>query len=67
MPIEATKYMDAGNSFTQIAKFIGPTWGPPVSCRPQMGPMLAPRTVLSGYIFNCNFLDENLNTDSYFT
>ena len=25
-----------------IAKFIGPTWGPPGSCRPQMGPMLAP-------------------------
>ena len=27
---------------TQIANFIGPTWGPPGSCRPQMGPMLAP-------------------------
>ena len=26
----------------QIAKFMGPTWGPPGSCRPQMGPMLAP-------------------------
>ena len=24
---------------TQIAKFMGPTWGPPGSCRPQMGPM----------------------------
>ena len=24
---------------TQIAKFMGPTWGPPESCRPQMGPM----------------------------
>ena len=23
----------------QIAKFMGPTWGPPGSCRPQMGPM----------------------------
>ena len=22
----------------QIAKFMGPTWGPPGSCRPQMGP-----------------------------
>ena len=32
----------------QIAKLMGPTWGPPVSCRPQMGPMLAPRTLLSG-------------------
>ena len=34
---------------TQIAKFMGPAWGPPGSCRPQMGPMLAPRTLLSGY------------------
>ena len=23
---------------TKIAKFMGPTWGPPGSCRPQMGP-----------------------------
>ena len=27
---------------TQIAKFMEPTWGPPGSCRPQMGPMLTP-------------------------
>ena len=33
---------------SQIAKFMGPTWGPPGSCRPQMGPMWAPRTLLSG-------------------
>ena len=31
----------------QIAKFMGPTWGPPGSCRPQMGPMFAPWTLLS--------------------
>ena len=24
---------------TQIARFMRPTWGPPGSCRPQMGPM----------------------------
>ena len=30
------------------SKFVGPTWGPPGSCRPQMGTMLAPRTLLSG-------------------
>ena len=24
------------------AKFMEPTWGPPGSCRSQMGPMLAP-------------------------
>ena len=40
------KYMHA-----QIAKFVGPTWGPPGSCRPQMGPMLAPWTSLSGWCF----------------
>ena len=33
---------------SQIASFMGPTWGPPGSCRPQMGPMLAPWTLLSG-------------------
>ena len=33
---------------TQIARFMGPTWGPPGSCRPQVGPMLAPQTLLSG-------------------
>ena len=33
----------------QTAKFMGPTWGPPGSCRPQMGPMLVPWTLLSGY------------------
>ena len=32
---------------SQITKFMGPTWGPPGSCRPQMGPMLAPWTLLS--------------------
>ena len=29
------------------SKVHGPTWGPPGSCRPQMGPMLAPITLLS--------------------
>ena len=36
------------NIEAQIARFMGPTWDPPGSCRPQMGPMLAPWTVLSG-------------------
>ena len=35
---------------TQIAKFMGPTWGPPGSCRPQMGPMLALWTLISGNV-----------------
>ena len=33
---------------SQIARFMGPTWGPPGSCRPQVGPTLAPWTLLSG-------------------
>ena len=32
----------------QIASFMGHAWGPPGSFRPQMGPMLAPWTLLSG-------------------
>ena len=34
------------HSCSQIARFIGPTWGPPGSCRPQMGPS----TLLSGLL-----------------
>ena len=33
---------------TQRAKFMGSTWGPPGSCRPQIGPMSASWTLLSG-------------------
>ena len=32
---------------SQIAKFMGTTWDPPGSCRPQMGPMLVQWTLLS--------------------
>ena len=39
--------------FSQIAKFIGPTWGPQGSCRTQLGPTLAPWTLLLGLI--CNY------------
>ena len=28
--------------------YVAPTWGPPGSCRPQVGPMLAPWILLSG-------------------
>ena len=35
---------------TQITKFMGPTWGLYGPCQPQMGPMLAPWTLLSGII-----------------
>ena len=30
-----------------MARFMKPTWGPPGSCRPQLGPMLAQWTLLS--------------------
>ena len=33
---------------SQKAKFMGPAWSPPGSCRSQMGPILAPWTLLSG-------------------
>ena len=33
---------------------MGPTWGPPRSCRPHVGPMLAPRTLLSGTLHSWN-------------
>ena len=36
---------------SQIARFMGPTWGPPGPCRPQMGPILAPWTLLSGIVW----------------
>ena len=47
----------ANGRHSQIARFIGPTWGPPGSCWPQMGPMLAPRTLLSG-LLQCNFISH---------
>ena len=42
------KQFEHDRTTTQIAMFMGPTCGPPGSCRPQMGPMWAPRTLLSG-------------------
>ena len=35
---------------SQIAKFMGPTWGPSGSYRPQMDPVLAPWTLLYRHI-----------------
>ena len=34
-----------------IARFVGPTWGPSGAGRTQVGPMLAPGTLLSGSLF----------------
>ena len=52
------------NHTTQITKFMGPTWGPPGSCRPQMGPMLSPRTLLSGKSSNWH-ISKCIRLDSY--
>ena len=38
------------NDNSQIARFMGPTWGLSGSRRPLMGPMLAPWTLLSGLL-----------------
>ena len=38
---------------TYIAKFMGLSWGQPGSCRPQVGLMLAPWNLLSGYCQLC--------------
>ena len=44
----------------QIAKFMGPTWYPSGACRPQMGSMLAPWTLLSGTGNHHEQLDTDL-------
>ena len=41
------RYVSTVKKGPQIAKFMGPIWGPPGSCRPQMGPMSAPWTLLT--------------------
>ena len=46
-----SKVSNEPGAISQITKFMGPTWGPPGSCRPQIGPMLAPWTLLSGMLF----------------
>ena len=40
---------------SQIAKFMGPTWGPLGSCRPRMGPTLAPWNLLSGLLLRAHY------------
>ena len=41
---------DTHNKVSQIARFMWPTWGPPGFCRPQVGLILAPWTLLSGIL-----------------
>ena len=40
------------------SKVQGPTWDPPGSCRPQMDPMLAQWTLLSGVVWFSNNLQS---------
>ena len=42
----------SGTSITQVRRVMVPTWGPSGSYLPQMGPMLAPWTLLSGMVQN---------------
>ena len=52
---------------SQMAKSMGPTWGPPGSYQPQMGPMLAPWTMLSGMcIWNMEVLSWFCSTRKLF-
>ena len=52
---------------TQITKFMGQTWGPPGSYRPQMGPMLAPWTLISGNVRVCHFSCSLIRFFNYIT
>ena len=56
-----------------IARFMGPTWGPYGADRTQVGPMLAPWTLLSGWnlypfqwtlVGDCNFVRGGNNVHS---
>ena len=40
---------------SQITNFTGPTWGPPGSCRPQVGPMLAMNLCYQGTYRDLSF------------
>ena len=50
---------------SQITRFMGPTWGPPGSCRPQVGSMLAPWTLLSRVTCLLEELDKRNQTMKY--
>ena len=51
---------------SHIARLMGPTWGPPGSCRPQIGPMLSPWTLLSWYVLNIKLSYEFASTYQHF-
>ena len=45
-----SRYIWIHYTWPLIARFMGPTWGPSGADRTQMGPMLAPWTLLSGTV-----------------
>ena len=46
---------------SQIARLMGPTWGSPGFCWPQMGPILAPWTLLSELQVRCQVISSHTN------
>ena len=56
---QAAELLENYNDFLD-RRVHGANMGPPGSCRPQMGLMLVPWTLLSGYIFHAtNILNED--------
>ena len=48
--------------YTLIARSMGPTWGPSGANRTQVGPMLAPWTLLSGYVSGRHHQDMDIDS-----
>ena len=46
--LSCARMMSRGHVISLIARFMGPTWGPPGTDRTQVGPMLPQWTLLSG-------------------
>ena len=53
------------NGGSQVARFMGPTWGPPGSCQPQMDPMLAPWTLLWGISLTAVLMNNYIPQKNY--
>ena len=58
---ESTCDRGSRNKSSQITRLMGPTWGPPGSWRLQVGPVLAPWTLLSG-MFNFTVITVSTNS-----
>ena len=52
------KWMSEFSRKSLLVKFMGPTWGPSGADRTQVGPMLAPWTLLSGYTLSIRIISE---------